>query len=713
MKRKLVSTLQIAQTECGLCCVRTILDYFGYQASIVELRKKEEPGRDGLNFKQIKDLLAEFNIESNIYKVRNINALGIIDYPIIAFWKEHHFICVERVLKNDVIIMDPSVGRIKISLREFLENFSNFILVPKKGKSFQKRRRSLANKWSKDYLWPSKIGVQYLKIALISIFLVGITFLLPISTQVLIDTGVTTTNSFHTILISLFLTTIVYILFSYIKNELTIKTIYSFNWNIMNKAFTKLLSLPLKYFTVRAPGEISYRLSSLTQIQNILGVDLVQSFLNLISSLCLLVYIFNVSIVLGSIISFLLILTIVFLSSTHPYLDTAIDKELHEGSLTQSVQLDAIVSVNNVKLGGYAKAYLDDWKNNLKNMLGATTHKERIQNGLIGSVLSGIQLFGPLFVLILSLRMVDFRMISLGQALAVQTITSLIFSYSNTVFNTVMKLSMATQYIELAEDIFQYSSEKLNLNSKVRTPNYGNLKIRKLNFKYSGNTENVIQDINFDISAGETLAIVGVSGAGKSTLGKIIGSLFTPTSGKIFFDNKEYSKYNLQKLRSVIGYIPQEAHLHNRTILQNLELSSAYKTDEIITFCRELGFLEFIDELPMGYQTMVSEMGGNLSGGQRQRIQIAKALLQKPKLLIMDEATSALDNISQKLVYDALDSLACSKVVIAHRFETVLNADKILVLSHQGKQVQFGTHYELITHDGPYQKLFRTKLAMQ
>ena len=188
-----------------------------------------------------------------------------------------------------------------------------------------------------------------------------------------------------------------------------------------------------------------------------------------------------------------------------------------------------------------------------------------------------------------------------------------------------------------------------------------------------------------------------------------MASLFEPTSGTIQFDGLDLSAYDLDHLRSSISYIPQESHLHNRSILENLQLGCDRSEDEIIEFCRKLGFLDFIDEFPMGYHTVVSQLGANLSGGQRQRIQVARVLLQNPKLLIMDEATSSLDNVSQRQVYEQLEALDCTKIVIAHRFATVLNADRIAVLK-DGKVIQIGTHNELVSVPGPYSELFHAEL---
>lgn len=707
--KKLIPTLQIAQTECGLCCTRTLLSFFGNETTLTSLRKIKEPGRDGLNLRDLKELLGNFGVESRIFKVKKMEAFMLMDYPVIAFWKGYHFVCIESFSRKKIIIMDPSIGRISISPNEFKQNFSGLILAPQKGQTFKKKRVGLKSKWSKKYIWPKGLIALYLKIFFVSIFLIVITMSIPIATQFLIDKNLSSLLSFKSILFGFTIAISVMITFSYLRNELSIKAIYLFNWNLINKAFIRILELPAKYFTVRSPGEIVYRLSSLGQIQNVLGPQLVQSILDFISGMLLIVYVFMVSPILCLLIICMILSSATFLSIFQKVLNSATDKEIREGSNAQNVQLDALVSINSVKLGGYANIYINDWKSSFKDKLDAMANRMKIQNGIMGSVTSGIQTFSPLLILIISLKMANSNLITLGQALAVQTITALIFTYSNSVFNTAINLTIATKYIELAEDIFDYPTE-VNTGNQKKALEVGQVSLVNVDFNYMSTTKAALTNISFEIKAGETTAIVGVSGSGKTTLGKVISSLFEPTKGKIFFDGIEYHEYDLSSLRKSIGYIPQEAHLHNRTIIDNFKLGSELSDDEIISYCKKLKFLDFIDQLPMGYRTVVSELGSNLSGGQRQRIHIAKVLMQNPKILVMDEATSSLDNLSQKYVYTAIAQTNCSKVIIAHRLETILNADKIVVLSEEGKVVQIGTHNELINKKGLYNELYKINL---
>lgn len=710
-KKQLKASLQIAQTECGLCCVRSILKYYGCDVSITELRQIVEPGRDGLNTEKIKGLLAHYGIVSKSYRVKDIRAFYAIDYPVIAYWKGYHYVCIESFDGKKAVIMDPSIGRVTIDEKEFRESFSDIILSTELGDNFEKRRRSVFEIINLKKLLPSNVTSLYINLFIMSLVMMWINVALPFLTQRIIDKGSENISIYKYFLLSVLALMIITGTTMYLKSVLSIKLTKRFSKHLISTAFEQILLLPAKYFSVRTPGEIVYRLNSLTRIQDIFGIALVQLFLDLISMIAIFVYVMVISpyLFFGE-IAFVTVMLFILLKF-QPKILSATDKELHEGASAQSTQLDAIVSINSVKLGGYKNLYLKDWSEKYDKALDATERRLYVQQGIIGTLLGILQSFAPLLIFIFALYFKYKGIITFGQAVAIQSISSLLFVYVNSIFSAISEISLTTRYIDLAEDIYSYPVEESGTGN-IEKAN-GAIKIENVSYSYNNSTAYAIKNVNLEVNAGETIAFVGKSGSGKTTLGKIVCSLFKPTEGKIYFDGAEYDSYKLDELRKHIGYIPQESYLHNRTILENLSMGTTLAEDEIIKKCKEFDFMNFINDLPMGYNTFISEMGGNLSGGQRQRILISKILLQNPKILVMDEATSSLDNLSQQSIYNELNKLKCTKFIIAHRLETVLNADIIVVIDN-GVVVESGTHNELINKkDGSYYHLFDTKFSEQ
>lgn len=704
MSKKLIPTLQIAQTECGLCCVRTMLEYFNYGVSITELRQILEPGRDGLGTRQLKELLSYFNLDSKIFKIKDIRAFNSLTLPVIAFWKGYHFVCIERVEKNYAIIMDPSVGRIKIDIQEFIKNFSEFIVTASPNEKFFTRKIDITKKYNIKNYFPNNIIGNYIGIIITSILVIMINVIIPLMTQIIVDQFQKNNNFLVYAICSIMILAIFSSAIFYHKSVLSINLMKNFSWHLLNTAFSRILSLPAKYFTLRSPGEIVYRLNSLTRIQDLFGTSFIQLFLDCISMIAILGYVATVSYSLVAIEILFIFLVLIILIKFQGNIQTLSDNELHQASLAQGVQLDAIVSINNIKLGGYKESYIKDWQDKYKNSLEYTARRMNIQQSFISTILSMISGFLPLIILSISLYFYLHGHLSIGQAIAMQNVSTLLFGYVNSIFTTFTNFFMLSRYVDLAEDIYSYPIEK---TGKIKLKDiYNDIFIENVWFSYGGSSIYALKNISFKIKQGETIALVGRSGSGKTTLGKIISSLFFPTNGRIYVNGVSFSDYDLESLREKIGYIPQESHLHNRSIVDNLSLGTGMPTEKIIEKCSEFTFLNFINNLPMGYHTQISELGGNLSGGQRQRIQIAKILLQKPQLLVMDEATSSLDNISQQSVYHHLNELHCTKIIIAHRLETIVNADKIIVLD-SGEIKQIGAHKELIKNtDGVYAALF-------
>jgi len=240
----------------------------------------------------------------------------------------------------------------------------------------------------------------------------------------------------------------------------------------------------------------------------------------------------------------------------------------------------------------------------------------------------------------------------------------------------------------------------------------GAITIRDVSFSYPGTEKNVLQQINLEVKAGQTVALVGRSGAGKTTLTNLIARFYDPTAGSILLDGRDLRDMELQSFRKLLGIVEQDVFLFDGTIRENIAYARAKSTDEqVLAAARAAAADEFIRPLPNGYETVIGERGVKLSGGQRQRIAIARALLADPKILILDEATSNLDSESERLIQASLKELLRGRTafVIAHRLSTIREADKIVVIE-DGQIAQIGTHQELVDRPGRYQEMVALQL---
>ncbi len=700
---KVPVSLQVAQTECGLCAARSVLAYYGQELSITDLRALIEPGRDGLSLRQIGELLRRRGMETKTYRVKAAAGLDLLNAPFIAHWKGYHFVVVEKLTATYAVIMDPMVGRTRVTRPSMEEDFSGQVLLPRPGADFPQARRPVLAAWRGKPIWPHSAGRTYAALILLSMLVFGFTLSIPLLTQSLVDATTGPDFQLPTALATVFAVAAGFVGVLIVRTYVTTRLVSAVSWQLLNSAFEHLIRLPLKFFMSRPPGELMYRLNSMNQVRDIIATKLVQGFLDALSALVLLGYVFWVAVPLGCAVLAVVIGVIVLLVLSQRLVKDSTDSEVHHNSRTQSIQLDAVVSITNLRIGGYSDTYLEDWRGSYRDALTAMVRRMRIQQGWIGSAIMGVQAFAPLSVMIVSLAWVSSGSVSLGQAVAVQGVAALLFGLSSSVFGSWTECTVASRYLERADDIYAYPPE-VSTGTRKALPDNG-IRLREVGFSYTDHSPEVIRSVDLTIKPGSVVALVGESGSGKTTLGKILCSLYPPTTGRIGYGGHDAGDFDLDALRSHIGYIPQDGFLHNRTLASNLTLGTAADEDEAIAICRELPFMDFIDQLPMGYQTVISEMGSNFSGGQRQRIAIAKALIRQPKILVLDEATSALDNSNQRLVHESIARLDCTQIIIAHRLSTVIHADQILVMA-DGRIEDVGTHDELTGRGGLYARMF-------
>jgi len=239
------------------------------------------------------------------------------------------------------------------------------------------------------------------------------------------------------------------------------------------------------------------------------------------------------------------------------------------------------------------------------------------------------------------------------------------------------------------------------------------IKFKEVDFKYAGNENMILDNINLEIKKGQTIAIVGKSGAGKTTLSDLIPRFYDPYSGNIFIDNYDVKDYSLKSLRSLIGIVTQNIILFNDSIKNNIAYGSKNANDEELENALiSANLYDLVSNLESGINTIIGENGIKLSGGEKQRLSIARALVKNPQILILDEATASLDSESEKKVHDAIDNVIKDRtvIVIAHRLSTIINADKIIVMD-KGRIVEQGNHLELINIDGIYKKLYELQYS--
>ena len=428
--------------------------------------------------------------------------------------------------------------------------------------------------------------------------------------------------------------------------------------------------------------------------------------------LCLMLY-YNWQLTL---LIILIIPPIVILTLVATPLLRKISREQFNAAADQNSSLvELLTGISTIKAVASEQELRWRWEDKLTKQLNVRFKGQKL--GINLGLLSGlINTVGGLSLLWFGATLVIQDRLTIGQFVAFNMMKGHVISPVIALVGLWDELQEILISVERLNDVFDSQPEEPIQASRFVLPNLqGHVQFDNVTFRYDLNDDqNILQNISFQVSPGQTLAIVGRSGSGKSTLVKLLQGLYQPTSGQIWIDGHDIKHLSLQSLRSQMGVVPQECFLLSGTILENIILHrSHFNLEQVIDTAKVAEAHPFIQSMPLGYQTKVGEWGAMLSGGQRQRIAIARALLGKPPIIILDEATSSLDTESERRFKENLERLARDRTtfIIAHRLSTVRNADCILVLD-KGALVEKGTHEELIAMQGLYYHLAQQQLNL-
>lgn len=475
--------------------------------------------------------------------------------------------------------------------------------------------------------------------------------------------------------------------------------------------YSKLLSMPMSFFSEKRVGELSNRISSdLSQIQDAISFTFAEFLRGVFTLIIGLIFIFWISgklaLIMLAVVPVVAILAVVFGSRIRKMAAKAQDQLAESGTIVQETfQGIAIVKAftnEYFEIARYTKSIYSVVQTAITN----ARYRGAFIAFMIFSVFGGIA-----FVMWCGINMVQSGQLDIGLLVMFVIFSVLVgttFAGFADMFSQLQKTLGATQSIR---EILRNDGEPIELIDTAVEPGFvlqGNVRFDHIAFSYPSRKDvEVLKDISLSARNGEQIALVGASGAGKSTVTSLLLRFYQPDRGTIYFDDKPAGDFPLTQLRKQMALVPQDIILFGGTIKENIAYGKPGATDtEIIAAAEKANAHLFISSFPEKYNTVVGEHGMKLSGGQRQRIAIARAILKDPAILILDEATSSLDSGSEQLVQEALENLMKGRTsfVIAHRLSTIRNADKIMVID-KGVIAESGTHNELMSKNGLYRKL--------
>ncbi|MBU1619835.1 MAG: peptidase domain-containing ABC transporter [Gammaproteobacteria bacterium] len=673
--------LQSEAAECGLASLAMVAAYHGYHSDLTSLRQRFSISLAGVTLLDIMQFAEKLELSSRPLRIK-LEDLDALQTPCILHWNMNHFVVLKKANKKRIVIHDPASGEKTLTLEEASQHFTGIALELTPTRNFEKQEIKPTLRFSDFWSRISGLKQSLLLIFSLSMLLQVFTLAAPYYIQLVIDDVILTSDiSLLTVLAAGFLLVMI---FEIATNALRGFTLLHFgnqmNFQLGANLFHHLVRLPLSYFEKRHMGDIVSRFGSLQEVKRLLTTGVIESIIDGLMAIITLAMIFFYSPVLSAVV-----LVAVFayagirIAMYKPFRNIS-EQEIMARAEENSNFMETVRGIQTIKLFGSEVKREGQWQNRYAN---AINQNIRLGNYQIGYDVLNRAIFGieNIIVVYLAAHLVIEGGFSTGMLFAFMSYKRQFIEKSANLITKMVEFKMLGLHFDRIADIALTEKEDLQPDQIKTHKIEGNIEVKNLCFSYSDAMPDVLNNLNLKIKAGESVAITGPSGCGKSTLLKLMLGLNTPKSGEILIDGVALDKIGARQYRQQIAAVMQDDALLSGSVADNIAFFDTQLDMELVVYCAGLAAIhKDITAMPMGYDSLIGDMGSSLSGGQKQRIILARALYKKPKILFMDEATSHLDTHLEHDINDAVSRLDITRVIIAHRKETIASADREIKL---------------------------------
>jgi ATP-binding cassette subfamily B protein RaxB len=680
--RKLPILLQIEAAECGLCCLAMVASFFGRTIDLANMRKRFSVSLKGTSLSYLITVANKLGLSARPLRLsmKNIEQLNI---PCVLHWDMNHFVVLKKIQNQNVKIHDPAVGERILPLREVANHFTGIALELVPGPNFK------CSVNIQQFSLLSLMGkVEGLERGLCQLLILGICLqlcllVLPFYLQWIVDEALVSADHdlVAVLAIGFLLLVIVQALIGGVRSWATTVLATRLNFQWLGNSFAHLMHLPISWFETRHLGDVVSRFSSIQTIQHSITTQFVEGIVDGILVLTTLGVMLFYSAKLAALSVIAVIIYILLRWVIFRELKSATAEQIIHAAKQQSQFLESARGVQSVRLFGRQDVRRISWINTLAEQFNADIRIARVTIIFqVGNTLL-FSLERVIVIWLAALEVIESHF-SVGMLCAFVSYKD---QFSQRIASLVDKLfdfSMLRLHGERVADILLTDREREDIDIEVDIKNIQpSISISGISFRYSDDEPNVLTDLNLFITSGECIAITGASGCGKSTLIKILLGLLEPTSGEIMVGGMKLHHIGLNNYRKLVGTVMQDDQLFSGSIAENISFFDILLDQKKIEWSSKLAAIHSeISAMPMGYNTLIGDIGSGLSGGQKQRILLARALYKQPRILVLDEATSHLDIQNEGLVSNAIRSMNMTRILVAHRPETIATADRVVYL---------------------------------
>jgi ATP-binding cassette subfamily B protein len=638
-------------------------------------------------------------------------------FPLIARLNNGNAVIVVGARSEDgkVALLDPleeGVGVILLNREQFCSRWEGEVLLVKRQHAITDVNQPFGLRWFIPEILKQKAAFRDIAVAAIAMHFLALAS--PIFFQLVIDRVLVHQSS--STLMALGVGIVIALcfdsLFGYLRQILTLGATNKIDMRLTRRTFGHLLSLPIDYFETTTAGVITRHMQQLEKIRNFLTGRLFFTGLDATALLIFLPILFTYSVKLAMITLAFTMLIGIIVAAMVPTFQRRLSALYSAEGRRQAMLVETVHGMRTVKALALEPTQRKLWDQ--RSAESISMHFKVGQISITGNALTDfLGKLLPVVIIVIGAQDVFDQHLSVGALIAFQMITGRVTAPLISIVGLVNEYQETALSVRMLGEVMNRAPEGRSGSAGLRPQLEGRITFDQVTFRYPGASTTALDRASFSIEAGTVVGIVGRSGSGKTTLTKLIQGLYPVQEGIIRFDGIDAREIDLAHMRRQIGVVLQENFLFRGTVRENICAAKADATfEEIVAAAQAAGADEFIERMPQGYDTLLEENASNLSGGQKQRLSIARALLTKPRILILDEAASALDPESEAIFINNLSRIAVGRtvVMISHRLSTLVNADAILVMQ-RGSLMDRGRHEELLARSETYQHLWNQQTS--
>jgi ATP-binding cassette subfamily B protein RaxB len=687
-EKRVLLIRQTEAAECGLACLAMVAAFHRHGTDLTSLRQRFSISLKGTTLKTLIEIADEIGFNARPVKA-NIEALSELTLPAILHWNLNHFVVLTRIengLKGRRFhLNDPANGRLRYDSSTFSNSYTGVALELSPSERFKPQRGPAPFRITQ--MWSRVVGLQgtLVQVALLSLIMQMFAFAGPFYMQLGIDTAIPAydTQFMTALAVGFSLIAILNMMTSTLRDIILLKLGSALGYQLVTNLFRQLLRLPVGYFEKRHTGDVISRFDSAQPITDMLSHGLMQALVDGVMALGTLALMFYYSPLLTTISVIVVVIYIgirfcLFGSFRLANLGTITAKAAESSTMIETVR-----GMPAIKLFAREADRQRFWQNKRAAVVNASISMGRMQVWFDAASRAVLAAENVLFVYIAVRITIDGRF-TVGMIFAFQAYKSQFLDAAVRLVGQAVQWRLLDVHLSRIADIALSPIEKDGGVGAHKPALRGCIELKSLSFAYGHGERNVLKGVNLFVTPGETVALIGPSGGGKTTLLKIMLGFYSPGSGEVLIDGERLHDFGLRRYRGQIGAVFQDDILYAGNIAENVSFfDSEIDIDRVQSAARMACIHDDIAAMPMGYESLIGNMGSTLSGGQKQRVLLARALYNKPKILFMDEATAHLDLQTEAAVNSAIASLGITRVIIAHRREAIDLADKVFMVANE------------------------------